>query len=68
MLSVGNVVVFIRFVSIFDQNNMALWVQKILSEFFLSVFGQFKTKKVPMTTKLEGGGVVKALVVGPVSE
>ena len=32
-----------------------------------SVFGYIKTKKlkVPMTTKLEGGGAVKVLVVGP---
>ena len=56
MMSVGKVAFFSRFVTIFWLY-MALLVKKMLGSIFLlskSVFGYFKTKKVLMTTKLEG--------------
>ena len=56
MMSVGKVAFFSRFVTIFWLY-MALLVKKMLGSIFLlskSVFGYFKTKKVLVTTKLEG--------------
>ena len=51
---------------------MTLLVQKNWGEIYFCqkcVFGNFKTlKKVVMTTKLEGGGGVKTLVVGPLKK
>ena len=62
MLSVGKVVVFTRFVAIFSKKYGSSRPKKNFGRNFCSKFvlGYVKTKetnkKVPMTTKVEGGG------------